>query len=142
MWLSGNRFRIPFMDILQMFAYILQHQGGTFRAIGDGTFDRLDANTGYVISKRGYLEKVYITDFTSDVLEDYVSTIDPGIMFGAWIEDSYVYLDYSDYVATIDETARLIGGEFESLREIARMLGRIREQIAIWDCEHNESVVL
>lgn len=86
--------------------------------------------TGYMVSLDRRESVIRLADFGPSVIDAYIlANADAleGAYFGAWVEDDRVYLDVSYNVLT---------------EELARDLGKLNHQRAVYDIERGETIYL
>lgn len=88
---------------------------------------------GYMVALEGYELQVPLTEFFTGIVADYIGEhaqklmANPALCLGTWINEGIVYLDLSENVPN---------------REKALELGKERNQLAIFNLETFEEVVV
>ena len=88
---------------------------------------------GYMVALQGYELKVPVSEFFTGIVADYIGEhaqklmSNPALCLGTWVNEGIVYLDLSENVPN---------------REKALELGRERSQLAIFNLETFEEVVV
>lgn len=96
-------------------------------------FQNEKPETGYMVALQGYELQVPVSEFFTGVVADYIGEhaqklmANPSLCLGTWINEGVVYLDLSENIAS---------------REKALELGRERHQLAIFNLETFEEVVV
>ena len=84
-------------------------------------------NSGYMVSVKDLL-KIKLKDLTGKQLKEcWDQASQQACYLGGWLDGEYLYLDASD--------------RFEHIED-ARMIGRSRDQIAIYDIANQKSIYL
>lgn len=114
------------MRVLNKTIAAIQNQGGVSIDLNGNT-----PKSGYMVALEGHEVKCQVKDLRV-VLADYMATRkhllrNPNLFLGGWVDDDTVYLDISE--------------QHHDLKE-ARLLGRIRKQIAIYDVLSGKEVRL
>lgn len=137
------------MNAQQVVNLVSHNQGGTF-AVKDGEISVFDGDVGYAVSRVGSEVQVPEAAFGPADIEAYLKALPDGVLFGVWIADGIVYLDQSDVLTDTLETAILIFmesdiawlGDEDTLLERAIVLGKIRNQKAIWSFSEKTAIEL
>lgn len=88
---------------------------------------------GYMVALEGFELQVPLTEFFTGIVADYIGEHaqklmdNPALCLGTWVNEGVVYLDLSENIAS---------------REKALELGRERHQLAIFNLETFEEVVV
>ena len=127
------------MDIYTAYVIIMAEGGGTFRNTSEGLIE-FAPDHGFIISRKGSEVKIALSDFAIIRLIEFVATLPYGTLFGAWVSEGTVYLDVNDWKSTELGIGSLIVKEFGSIEEAALFLGKLRGQLAIWDCKNKCSI--
>ena len=96
-------------------------------------FQNEKPETGYMVALEGYELQVPVSEFFTGVVADYLGEHaqklmdNPSLCLGTWVNEGTVYLDLSENIAS---------------RERALELGRERNQLAIFNLETFEEVVV
>ena len=96
-------------------------------------FQNEKPETGYMVALEGFELKVPVSEFFTGVVADYIGEhaqklmSNPALCLGTWVNEGSVYLDLSENVPN---------------REKALELGRERHQLAIFNLETFEEVVV
>ena len=96
-------------------------------------FQNEKPETGYMVALEGYELKVPVTEFFTGLVADYLGEHaqklmdNPSLCMGTWVNEGFVYLDLSENIPN---------------REQALELGRERHQLAIFNLETFEEVVV
>lgn len=89
--------------------------------------------SGYMVALQGYELQVPVSEFFTGIVADYIGEhaqklmSNPALCLGTWVNEGVVYLDLSENIAS---------------REKALELGRERSQLAIFNLETFEEVVV
>ena len=96
-------------------------------------FQNEKPETGYMVALEGYELQVPVSEFFTGIVADYIGehaqkfVSNPALCLGTWVNEGIVYLDLSENVPN---------------REQALELGRERHQLAIFNLETFEEVVV
>ena len=96
-------------------------------------FQNEKPETGYMVALEGFELKVPVSEFFTGVVADYIGEHAQKLMsnsalcLGTWVNEGIVYLDLSENIASRDK---------------ALELGRERNQLAIFNLETFEEVVV
>lgn len=100
---------------------------------GGGTYNKeyktIDAKQGYMVSLQGYEKKCRTDEETEKAITENMEIIQglDGAYLGAWIDEGIIYIDISILVEN---------------KEDALELGKVNNQLAIYDLQSNESIYL
>ena len=104
---------------------IKENNGGTYNK----DLKSINAKSGYMVSLQGYEKKCKTEQETERAIMENMEIIRglDGAYLGAWIDEGITYIDISILVEN---------------KEDAMQLGKINNQLAIYDIQNNESIYL
>ena len=104
---------------------IKENNGGTYNK----ELKSIKAKKGFMVSLQGYEKKCKTDEETEKAIKENMEIVKglDGAYLGAWIDEGIVYIDISVLVEN---------------KEDAMELGKINNQLAIYDIKNNESIYL
>lgn len=104
---------------------IKENNGGTYNK----ELKSINAKQGYMVSLQGYEKKCKTIEETESAIMENMEIVKglDGAYLGAWIDEGIIYIDISILVEN---------------KEDALELGKVNNQLAIYDIENNESIYL
>lgn len=112
-------------NIRKIIEEIKENNGGTYNK----DLKSINASKGFMVSLQGYERKCRTEEETEEAITENMEIIQglDGAYLGAWIDEGVIYIDVSVLVEN---------------KEDAMQLGKINNQLAIFDIENNESIYL
>lgn len=112
-------------NIKKIIEEIKKNNGGTYNK----EYKTINAKKGFVVSLQGYERKSRTEEETEKAIKENMEIIKglDSAYLGAWIDEGITYIDISVLVENKDD---------------AMELGKINNQLAIYDIENNESIYL
>lgn len=112
-------------NIKNIIEEIKENNGGTYNK----EYKTIDAKKGFMVSLQGYEKKCKTDEETEKAIKENMEIIKglDSAYLGAWIDEGITYIDISVLVEN---------------KEDAMELGKINNQLAIYDIENNESIYL
>lgn len=112
-------------NIKKIIEEIKEKNGGTYNK----EYKTIDAKQGYMVSLQGYEKKCKTEQEIEKAITENMEIVRglDNAYLGAWIDEGIVYIDISVLVENKDD---------------AMELGKINNQLAIYDIENNESIYL